>query len=159
MISLRPATLDDALILFAWRNDPETRRQSRNQDEILWETHLRWLERATRPKPDELGTHLWIGYHGEWPIGTGRIDASLSSREVSLTIAPVYRGKGYARPLLRALIGTDVARPLTAEIRVQNRRSLITFLKCGFFPYQVIDGLVFLAYNDAEEILDRRTHG
>jgi len=45
-VELRPATPDDAEVLWLWRNDPITRAQSRNTDPITWKSHVRWLSAA-----------------------------------------------------------------------------------------------------------------
>ena len=40
---LRVATLSDADILLAWRNDRETRRQSKSTDKVEQSSHVSWL--------------------------------------------------------------------------------------------------------------------
>ena len=48
---LRPATIDDANALLAWRNDPATRALSHNKCNVERHAHLEWLAcvRADRP--------------------------------------------------------------------------------------------------------------
>src|ERR1700730_16644986 len=43
---LRPASMADAPLLHAWRNDPQTRRASRRSDVVPWAEHEAWLLRV-----------------------------------------------------------------------------------------------------------------
>ena len=47
-VRLRPATIEDAQRLFEWRNDPQTRAQSLQQQPVAWESHLAWLQASLR---------------------------------------------------------------------------------------------------------------
>ena len=40
---LRNATIEDAQDVFNWRNDPDTRANSFNKDEIDLESHMLWF--------------------------------------------------------------------------------------------------------------------
>jgi RimJ/RimL family protein N-acetyltransferase len=100
-ISLRPARLDDARLLFEWRNDAETRRQSRDSAELSWADHLRWLE----TKLADPRCRLLIAEAGR-QVGTVRIDrvdeGDTSIFVLSWTVAPEARGKGYGKLIVRA---------------------------------------------------------
>ena len=52
-INLRPVTMADAQILYKWRNDPQTRTVSHNQDEIDFDTHLKWLDKKLKGYPSK----------------------------------------------------------------------------------------------------------
>jgi hypothetical protein len=41
---IRKATIDDAPILFNWRNDELTRRLSKNTNVVKWNEHVVWLK-------------------------------------------------------------------------------------------------------------------
>lgn len=91
---IRPATLGDARLLFEWRNDPQTRENSRSSEELQWETHVSWL---TNVLSDTASTrHLYIVENEEGtPIGTVRYDESEDGyAEISYTVAPEWRGQG-----------------------------------------------------------------
>ena len=44
--TIRLATADDSERLFAWRNDPDTRRASHNTDVVPLERHAEWFEKS-----------------------------------------------------------------------------------------------------------------
>jgi len=99
-VRFRPATMDDAEMLFVWRNDPETRMQSIDGEEVGWEDHLRWLS-AKLADPD---CDLLIAVRGV-PVGTVRIDRRLEGLKIastlSWTVAPDARGRGYGKAIVR----------------------------------------------------------
>jgi RimJ/RimL family protein N-acetyltransferase len=121
-ITFREATIDDAKILFDWRNDELTRAMSRSPDLVEWDNHLSWLNnRLNRIEP-----HLYIVVVEDEPVGTFRID---HGDEVSYTIAPAKRRKGFGLAMLhmvRAKFG-----PLRAEIFERNIASLEIAKKAG----------------------------
>lgn len=110
---IRAATIDDARILFDWRNDPLTREMSRNTAMVDWLQHIGWLTAwLARPRPN-----LFIAELAE-PVGTFRVDDD----EVSYTVAPAYRGGGIGTQMLieaRKMFG-----PLRAEIFERNEASI-----------------------------------
>lgn len=114
MVKMRLATVSDARILFEWRNDPLTRKMSKNTDLVAWEDHVAWLtRRLSRSEP-----HLYVAEDANNAVGTIRID----DQEVSYTVAPEVRSKGYATAMLkwaRAQFG-----PLVAEIKPENIASI-----------------------------------
>lgn len=132
MMTLRPVTMDDASILFEWRNDPETRRASTHTEPITWERHGEWLAGAL----EDSGRLLFIAENlrGQ-AIGTGRLELDGERAEISLTIAPEFRGYHYARPLIAALVQEALtlgARECTAVIKPWNVKSLAAFTSEGF---------------------------
>ena len=44
-IYLREATLDDADLLFEWRNEKTTRENSFKQRILVWDEHYTWLKK------------------------------------------------------------------------------------------------------------------
>jgi ribosomal protein S18 acetylase RimI-like enzyme len=103
----RPATLQDARLLWQWRNDPVTRAGSRSPQEVSWDDHLRWLT-SSLARSDRL---LLVVQDVAGPVGTVRWDLDGQAEgsadgghewEVSITVAPHRRGRSLGRPLLRA---------------------------------------------------------
>ena len=123
---LRPATADDAMDVWRWRNDPLTRAMSRTQDEIDPASHVAWFERALH---DEDRT-LLIGEADGEKVGMVRIDRA-EETEVSINVNPAHRSRGYGYALLSqalALASGDVV----AEIREDNLASQRLFERVGF---------------------------
>lgn len=139
---LRPATMADAHMLLEWRNDPTTVRQSIDRRRVGALEHVAWLEETVKRE----GRKLFVAQWGGHPVGTGRLDLSPDGKaaELSLTVAPVARGRGFGKMVLALLIeeathlGFSVQ---TARVRADNVASMVAFLKAGFVPVtdQVIE--------------------
>jgi spore coat polysaccharide biosynthesis predicted glycosyltransferase SpsG/RimJ/RimL family protein N-acetyltransferase len=98
---LRPATKDDARLLWEWANDPATREASFGRGEIPWTSHLSWLDRQLASD----GVLLLIAALSDGTLaGTIRFDTSdeWKTAHLSYSIAPKMRGHGLSRPLLVA---------------------------------------------------------
>ena len=124
---LRPVTAADAQLLYAWRNDPETRRASRQDDVVKWRDHEAWLS-------DVLASHLHVMRLAEVvgrPVGVVRADRIDDRWELSWTIAPDARGQGFGRRMLTKFVaGLDG--PLGATIRNDNVASAKMAAAAGF---------------------------
>jgi UDP-2,4-diacetamido-2,4,6-trideoxy-beta-L-altropyranose hydrolase len=135
-IRLRPVTLEDAINLHAWRNDPVNRRFSHNDAEIPWETHVVWLQRSLH-NPDRV---LLVGESTEGAVGVLRYDWNGEYWLTSVYLVPGRHGSGLGEPLLRA--GLDwlqtnyPGRPkVRAEILAGNPASHAVFLRAGYHEY------------------------
>lgn len=111
----------DAERLWAWRNDPDTRANSRSTDFVSWEDHVAWLTR--RLERSEPG--IYIAERDGVPVATFRLDDDV----VSYTIAPEHRGQGIASALL-ALVAERFG-PKRAEIKPDNLASIRAAEKSG----------------------------
>lgn len=139
----RPATEADAALLMAWRNDPETLQWSVVAQPVAERQHLEWLrcvladptrrlrvvEYEDRPHPDYLPPP-------ESPVGTYRLDfVGTDTVEVSLTVAPEWRGRGLATYVIRRASAEAVslgASSVLARVHAGNVRSLRAFERAGF---------------------------
>lgn len=113
-MDLRKATIEDAKLLFDWRNDQRTREMSRDTLELAWENHVSWL--ATRLQRDDHG--VYIAEINGLPVGTIRIDHD----EISYTVAPEQRRKGVGEAMLleaKKAFGQKVA-----EVKRENMASV-----------------------------------
>nr|WP_240948835.1 GNAT family N-acetyltransferase [Microbacterium sp. CFH 90308] len=128
---LRRAEQRDAGRLFAWRNESDTRRWSRNGTPVRWADHVRWLRDSAERADRRL--HVAVLHR---PVGTVRFDAvSSDTWEVSVTVAPEARGRGLGGALMdEALpsIAREGARTILAEVRSDNAASRNLFLRAGF---------------------------
>ena len=118
-LSLRPATMADAAMLLAWRNDPATRDASHSTDEVMAHEHRAWLRRCL----DDDCRRLWIGEHDGVGVGTVRADQSAGGWELSWTVAPAARGRGIARAMVAAAV-VQLCGPISAQVKTGNQASI-----------------------------------
>jgi predicted dehydrogenase/RimJ/RimL family protein N-acetyltransferase len=132
-VTLRAADSDDAARLLAWRNDPETRRWSRDSREIAPAEHARWLRRVL----GDPSTRLWVAQSDGAPIAHVRVGPEADgTSEVHIALAPHARGRGLGGAVLtqaaaRALAELRVS-VLCAAVKPRNEASLRAFAKAGF---------------------------
>jgi RimJ/RimL family protein N-acetyltransferase len=112
---LRPATIQDADILLGWRNDPETRKASKESTRVVKEEHIAWLSKTL----DNTNRRLLISEKNGEPIGSVRADFSDGLWELSWTTAPNHRGQGLAKQMV-ALLASTIEEPIRAEIKAGN---------------------------------------
>ena len=134
MISLRRFTQDDVRDLWLWRNEEETRRNSRDTAPVAFETHDQWCARSLT-NPDRF---ILIAEREAAKAGMIRFDR-LDARDVfrvSIIVAPGQRGAGMGRAILSAgcdaLLALAGPARLEAEIREENIASRRVFESCGF---------------------------
>ena len=132
-IELRVADEADSGRLLAWRNDPDTRRWSRSQDEVSADEHRRWLERVL----SDPGQRLWIAEADGVPVGQLRLTREPDdAAELHVTVAPEARGRGLGSEIIieaaaRGLADTAVHR-LIAHVKSGNEQSRRAFARAGF---------------------------
>ncbi|MFH0920132.1 MAG: GNAT family N-acetyltransferase [Fibrobacterota bacterium] len=133
-INIRPATMADRDLLFAWVNDPETRANSFNPSPVKYEQHCAWFSKKLQQKED----FLLIAENGEnKPVGQMRLDKTKDGGTVSISVCPESRGKGVGLQMLTALDASVQAnrlpyRKILAEIKLENSRSLKMFERAGY---------------------------
>src|SRR5687768_12981563 len=123
---LRPASSDDVMDVWEWRNDPLTRAMSRSRNEIDRATHREWFTRAL----GDPSRKLLIGEADGEKVGMVRFDFA-DETEVSINVNPAHRSRGYGRLLLSqalALVSGDVV----AEVGEDNLASQRLFERAGF---------------------------
>jgi RimJ/RimL family protein N-acetyltransferase len=136
-LTLRPASPADARLLFNWRNDPVTRRNSLDTGEIAWPDHIRWFS-ASLSGTDR---RLFIAEHGPDPVGTVRLDDAGDRCTLSWTVAPSHRRRGIGKAIVqRAVVEANVA-ILFASIRDGNVASIRIAEGCGFKRVRCSDGV------------------
>lgn len=133
-IIVQPATQDHVGIIFRWRNDERTRKASRSDAPISYETHVDWFSRVLCSK-DRI---LLLGYEEGQPIGVIRFDGRGKGRhEVSIFLDPDLQGRGYGTALLAA--GETYLRKevgptrIIAEMLPSNDRSKRLFESASYF--------------------------
>lgn len=114
-ITLRPATLGDARLLFEWRNDPVTREQSIETGRVTWDSHLEWLK-ETLDNGDRM---LFVAERSTAAVGTVRADREAGSWVLSWSVAPEARGQGVGTTIVAAAV-RQLTGPIEAEIKHGN---------------------------------------
>lgn len=131
-VTLRPATDDDMMTLFAWQQLPAVRRHARNPKPPTLAEHSAWYRAHVR-SPD---CRLCIIDHGAAAAGMLRLDRRFDRTaecwEVSILVAPERQGLGIAAAALRlgrALLPTA---HLVAEVLAGNEASQWLFRAAGY---------------------------
>lgn len=134
-LHIRRARQEDCRDLWLWRNDPESRNNSRSTDPVPWAQHRRWLAASL----DNDRRIIYIALANRDKLGSVRFDlvAAVEHRwRVSIAVAPWARNKGIEQQMLMLACDTmeslNGALALEAEIRLHNTASEIIFRRCGF---------------------------
>ena len=143
---LRNATIEDARDVFNWRNDPTTRENSFNKDEIDLESHMLWFGKRLGRED----TLMYILTDGTEKVGNIRIDIGGRTGEISYMIAPDARGKGYGKKMLALLEKTlseseagKRINKLTGSVLKNNKASCRCFLSNGYTQTEEEDSYCF----------------
>lgn len=138
---IRKALASDAVPVWLWANDPETRKQSFNQEPIELHSHLKWF----RAKLRDPYTELYIGMsHAFEHVGIVRFEVVPTNgyAVISVNVAPDQRGKGYGSKLIEmgcekvVADHSNVSR-IIAYIKPDNRSSMKVFKMAGFHFHRV----------------------
>jgi RimJ/RimL family protein N-acetyltransferase len=147
-LQLKKFTLDDAEIIYTWRNHPTVRQQALDEREFTFAEHYQWcVKKVTDPK-----TYIWMAYEAnQCRIGVVRYDFLHSARQkiqdatfvidehamISIYLDPNLIGNGYGKKILvksMAMMQSIVAETwLVAQVKVQNVASRKLFEGCGFY--------------------------
>jgi len=133
-LRVRSATIDDAQMMYGWRNHPSVRRVSRDSTPMDFDSHLRWLKSALESE----SRHVMIAEINGRGVGVIRYDyLSDGHLEVSLYCDPRLTGIGIGSAMLNAGEG-EMAGLLSAEVVVTafvlsgNESSERMFARAGF---------------------------
>ena len=130
---LRKGTEEDLDLIYRWANDPVTRANSFSTDPIPYQDHVNWFHRMLN-NPDRI---LYIMMADTKPVGQIRLDMEGEEAEISYSIAPKERGKGYGQKIIK-LICEEVQKnmpevlTLVASVKEANLASQKCFLSNGF---------------------------
>jgi len=129
-VTLRPATIADSALMFAWQSAPGIRKYARNPAAPQPQEHDQWL-RAKLDDPDCLFN---IVLSGEEPVGILRFDKTSSgdAYEVSILIAANRHGAGIGGCALELGKRLLPAERLIAAIHAENLASIRMFERAGY---------------------------
>ena len=135
-ITQRTATLSDAAILLAWRNNPSTREFSHHSELILSDEHLEWLTARLERIQFE---PFFLFAADDKPIGMSRLDilsGSVNKYEISILVDPNQHGKGVGARILDMTCGTFFSlypdKTIVARVHRHNLVSQKLFTSAGF---------------------------
>ena len=145
---LRYANKEDLQALFRNRNDELTRKNSHNSDLISMEEHEHWFSSCLRNEMRE----LFILEIENTPVGTSRLDFYKDYAEISWSIFPEHRCKGYGKILVRETL-MKTTKVVLAEIKLQNIPSKkIAELQGFIFMYKNEETLHYVKANNINSI-------
>lgn len=136
IITQRTATLCDAALILTWRNNPNTRKFSKNSEQIPDDQHLEWF----RARLERIQFEPFFLYEAEFKaIGMSRFDIAsgfANKFEISILVDPNEHGKGVGRKILdmacATLFGLNSDYTIVAGVHQQNFISQRLFAGAGF---------------------------
>ena len=133
IINLRKAEIADANEIFEWRNHPDIRKSSFNQELLSWEEHEKWFM-AKLKNPD---TTAYMAYYGEKKVGTIRFESKESVIKTSVMLNPDFLSKGFGSKVIKLGVEKFIrekrpSKSLIAEIKKDNVASAKAFKKAGY---------------------------
>ena len=129
---LRKAKFDDWKILLDWRNDPISRANSFDQNEITEETHKSWFSKSL--KNPERSIYI-LEDKEKKALGTIRCDLNQdNTKTLSWNINPSNRGQGYGSLILKIFMESNDGN-FIAEIKEDNIASIKMAEKNGFVQH------------------------
>jgi RimJ/RimL family protein N-acetyltransferase len=130
---LRQARMEDAELLLRWRNDPVTRQNSNNTNEVQSHDHKSWLEKSFL-NPDR---KIFIAM-SDSPVGAVRLDYNGDACELHWMISPEHRNRGFGKQMVELAVQIAKANILHAQIKPANFASMKIALANGFAPIQML---------------------
>jgi ribosomal protein S18 acetylase RimI-like enzyme len=136
----RKAKLSDLDLYFEWTNDPATRSNSFNTQEVDYQEHTNWFSKIIKEKKALL---LVFENEENIPVGQIRIEQKVDENIIGISIDKNFRGLGLSVPMLtstcEAFFTGFQAKNIHAYIKKTNLASLNSFKKAGF---EVIEELL-----------------
>lgn len=148
----RKAKLSDLYLYFEWTNDPATRSNSFNTQEVDYQEHTNWFLRKIEDKKALL---LVFENEENIPVGQVRIEQKSDENVIGISIDKNFRRLGLAVPMLttacEAFFTKFQAKTINAYIKRTNLASLNSFKKAGF---EIINELVIS--NETSYLLEKK---
>lgn len=135
ILLVRRVRVDDSNLLFSWRNDERTRRQSFDPRPLALSSHVEWLAKTLH----DADKSLLLVSRGERGVACVRFDCAQGVAKVSIYIDPDLHGHGMGTPALAAALNwLKENRPdvgvVQADVLGTNMVSQSLFLAAGFSP-------------------------
>jgi len=123
--------MEDASLLYVWRNHPTTRAMMFDSKPVSWKEHLQWLRNVM----EDSSRRLFIARRAGLSLGTVRYDVEGGEAFVSVTVAPGHRGCGVGAEILRlgnAEMQKVGVKTIKAVIKTENTASQKAFAQAGY---------------------------
>lgn len=133
-IKIRVANKDDSYDLWRWRNHPEARKWSFNNEEIDYDMHKKWFDERIKNK----AVNIYIAENEHGKLGQARFEISEDKKAcMSVSLNPDFFAKGLGNKIIK--ISTDVfleghrdIEEVIAEIMKAHIASQKAFEKAGY---------------------------
>lgn len=129
---IRLAEPRDMKNIFDLSNDPTVRANSIHTEQIKWEDHVKWYQKALS---NQLLKFYIIEDSNHNFIGQIRFAKEDEGWITSISIRQEFRGKGIAASALIKALQMLKQYPVFAEIKENNLASAKSFTKAGFSLY------------------------
>ncbi len=145
-IKQREASMEDAVLLWQWRNEESVREMSFDSAIIPLDNHLSWLQK----KMTDQQSKIYIFEYQDKAIAQVRIDGKAENNTgiVSIVLDASVRGMGLASQIISQAVQSYQSlfpqRPLWAYIKPENIASIRAFQTAGFVAEQEQPTLAFL---------------
>jgi len=130
-LRLRRTRIEDARLLFDWRNEAAARAMSFDESLVAWDSHLQWLS----DKLADCGTQIFVGEVDGLPVGQARLEFSGAEAVLSYSIDSDFRGLGFGTALVELVVRSARPRPAVgfrAHVKAHNEASKKIFLRLGW---------------------------
>ncbi len=132
-ISLRPVKKDDCKLIWEWRNDAATRKNSLKSEYVPYTEHKKWFKDSLLDR----NRKILIVIKNRKPVGVVRFDRlSETESEIDINIAPEHRGIGIGKQaLLKScsyIFKMQDIKKIIANIKMENKKSIKAFTNAGF---------------------------
>jgi UDP-2,4-diacetamido-2,4,6-trideoxy-beta-L-altropyranose hydrolase len=132
-ISLRPAALEDAELIFCWRNDPLIVRLGSLQREVSRAEHEKWFAESISSQARE----IFIVERDDTAIGQVRFDLVTKAEcVISVYLATEFTGNGWGidaiKQACQLIFELWPVQTVLACVRGENHAGQSAFSKAGF---------------------------
>lgn len=130
---IKLATIEDMKDVFDLSNDELVRVNSFNQEKIEWESHQKWFKN----KINNENCIFYIVKEKDKLVAQVRFDKmDINEYDISISIAPSFRGKGYGSIILKSASEKVVIekniKKISAYVKNENIASKNIFKKAGY---------------------------
>ncbi len=130
---LRKAVPSDVDLLYEWANEPEVRKNSFCSNRIDYREHVEWFDRMM----SDTNVAQYIMMLDQTPIGQIRLALAGDTAEISYSISPKERKKGYGELIIGLSMDKVIEdyphiKRVTGKVKPQNDASIKCFLQNGF---------------------------